>query len=70
MDFSDGEVRCRTSISIEDGQLTFKMIDCIVQTNIHLIDKYFPGIMAVIYAGTSPADAIAQVEGTSSLQNN
>jgi hypothetical protein len=70
MDFSDGEVRCRTSISVGDGQLTSEMVRCIVHVNLGLIDRYFPGIMAVIYTGTSPADAIAQVEYKSSLQNN
>jgi hypothetical protein len=27
------------------------------------MDKYFPGIMRVLYAGIAPADAVEEVEG-------
>jgi len=27
-----------------------------------MMNKYLPGIMSIIYAGASPADAIAQIE--------
>ncbi len=63
MDFSDGEVRYKTSIDIEGGQLASQMIRTMVYTNVLMMDKYLPGIMSVIYGGISPADAVAQVEG-------
>jgi hypothetical protein len=34
----------------------------LVYTNVLMMDKYLPGIMAVIYGGVSPEQAIAQVE--------
>jgi hypothetical protein len=62
MDFSDGEVRYKTSIDVEGGQLTPWMIRTMVYTNVLMMDRYLPGIMSVIYGGVSPADAVAQVE--------
>lgn len=63
MDFRDGEVRYKTSIDVEGGQLTPQMVRTMVYTNVLMMDKYLPGIMNVIYGGVSPADAVAQVEG-------
>lgn len=63
MDFSDGEVRYKTSIDVEGGELTFKMWKSLVYTNVLTMDKYFPGIMSVVYGGTSPEEAITEVEG-------
>jgi len=63
MDFADGEVRYKTSIDVEGGQLAPQMIRNMVYTNVLMMDRYLPGIMNVVYAGTSPSDAIAQVEG-------
>jgi len=62
MDFSDGEIRYKTSIDVEGGELTLKMIRTLVYVNILMMDRYLPGIMSVLHAGTSPAAAIAQVE--------
>jgi len=62
MDFSDGEIRYKTSIDVEGGELTLKMIRTMVYVNILMMDRYLPGIMSVLHAGTSPAAAIEQVE--------
>ncbi len=62
MDFSDGEVRYKTSVDVEGGQLTTQMMKTLVYVNVLMMDKYLPGIMSVIYAGTSPADAVAKIE--------
>ncbi len=62
MDFSDGEVRYKTSIDVEGGALAQPMIRTMVYTNILMMDRYLPGIMSVVYAGVPPAEAIAQVE--------
>jgi len=63
MDFSDGEVRYKTSIDVEGGSLGEKMWKNMVYLNLLMMDKYLPGVMSVIYSGTSPEQAIAQVEG-------
>lgn len=62
MDFSDGEVRYKTSVDVEGGSLAQQMIRTMVYTNILMMDRYLPGVMSVVYGGVSPADAIAQVE--------
>lgn len=62
MDFSDGEIRYKTSIDIEGGELAPQMIKSLIYANVLTMDRYFPGIMSVIYAGTDPAEAIDRVE--------
>jgi len=62
MDFTDGEVRYKTSVDVEGGELTKQMVKTLVYVNVLMMDKYLPGIMSVIYAGTSPADAVARIE--------
>ncbi len=62
MDFTDGEVRYKTSVDVEGGQLTTQMVKTLVYVNVLMMDKYLPGIMSVTYAGVPPADAIARIE--------
>lgn len=47
----------------EQVQLTFPLMKRLVYNNVGVMDKYMPGIMAVIYGGASPTEAIAKVEG-------
>ncbi len=63
MDYSDGEIRYKTSIDVEGGDLTHEMIKTLVYTNVLMMDKYLPGIMSVMYANVPPEQAIASVEG-------
>lgn len=63
MDYSDGEIRYKTSIDVEGGVLTPEMVKTLVYTNVLMMDKYLPGIMSVIYGNVSPEQAIASVEG-------
>lgn len=74
MDYNDGEIRYKTSVDVEGNksteegeaepvQLTFALMKRLVYDNVGVMDKYMPGIMAVIYGGASPTEAIAKVEG-------
>jgi len=63
MDYSDGEVRFKTSIDVEGGKLTETMVRNLVASNILMMDKYLPGLNKVIYGGISPEDAIKEIEG-------
>ncbi|MFO0812943.1 MAG: YbjN domain-containing protein [Gemmatales bacterium] len=56
MDMNDGEVRFKTSIDAEGGELTKPMIDNLLRSNLISMDRYFPGLMAVLYSDRSPAD--------------
>lgn len=62
MDYSDGEVRFKTSIDVEDARLTFPLIHHVVYANLLMMDRYLPGITAII-EGQSAQLALELVEG-------
>jgi hypothetical protein len=59
---SDGEIRFKTSIDVEGGTLTDKMIENLLAANCVVVNKYLAGLRSVI-TGTAPAAAIATIEG-------
>ncbi len=61
LDFATGEVRYKTSLDVEGDLLTYTLIKNLVYSNLFAMDKYLPGIIAVI-GGSLPADAIALIE--------
>lgn len=65
MDYSDGEVRFKTSLDVKENEGTFVpgLIKRLVYLNVLMTDKYLPGIMGVMYGVLSPTEAIAKVEG-------
>ncbi len=62
LDYNDGEIRYKTSVDVENVELTGPLIKGIVYANVAIMDRYFPGVMAVIYGGSSPTEALAMVE--------
>ena len=62
MDYGDGEVRYKTSVDVEGGELTPKMIENLMRANLMTMDRYFPGVMGVLYGDRDPAEAIAETE--------
>ena len=62
LDFSDGEIRFKTSVDMEDSTFTPKFIQNMVYMNVLMMEKYLTGLMSVIYANVSPVDAISQIE--------
>jgi hypothetical protein len=62
LDFRDGEIRYKTSIDVEDDNLSFICCKNLVYTNITMMDKYLPGIISVINSNISPELAINKVE--------
>ncbi|MDJ0746419.1 MAG: YbjN domain-containing protein [Xenococcaceae cyanobacterium MO_167.B27] len=63
LDFTDGEIRYKTSIDVEGNRLNFDLIQSLVYANVTMMDEYQPGIIAVIENDISALDAIAQIEG-------
>jgi hypothetical protein len=63
MDFTDGEIRYKTSLDVENAELTSALIHNLVYANVWSMDNYLPGIMSVVYAGVSPQEAIKKIEG-------
>ncbi len=62
MDMDSGVIRYKTGIDVEGGTLTTQMVRHLVYANIQGMDRYLPGIMAVLTGGVSPAEAIEQAE--------
>jgi hypothetical protein len=62
LDFNDGEVRYKTSIDIENAELTPALISNHVYANTWTMDRYLPGIMSVVYGDEKPGDAIQKIE--------
>jgi hypothetical protein len=63
LDYSDGEIRYKASVDIEDVDVVEPLVRHLIYANVLTMDKYFPGLMRVLYAGIDPADAIEEVEG-------
>ncbi|HEY8505954.1 MAG TPA: YbjN domain-containing protein [Gemmataceae bacterium] len=62
LDVEDGEVRYKTSIDVEGGELTPKMIDNLLHANLSTMDRYFNGFMELIYGDKSAAELIDLIE--------
>jgi hypothetical protein len=61
LDYTDGEIRYKTSIDVEGDRLTPALIKRLVYTNVMMMDEYLPGIQAVL-AGQAPELAIQAIE--------
>ena len=62
MDMEDGEVFHKISIDVESDRLTSALVENMVYPSVFTMEKYFPAIMAVLYADVLPIDAISKVE--------
>ncbi|NMB54984.1 MAG: YbjN domain-containing protein [Leptolinea sp.] len=62
MDFSDGEIRYKTSLNVENDQLSGPIIRNLVYANLWTMDRYLAGILSVIYGNIDPAEAIKKSE--------
>jgi hypothetical protein len=62
LDFDDGEIRYKTSIDVEGGELSSKMIDNLLRANLSTINRYFAGLMELIYGDKPAADVIKRIE--------
>ncbi len=64
LDYGDGEIRYKTSVDVEDMEISEPLVRHLVYANVLTMDKYFPGLMRVLYAGINPVSAIEEVEGS------
>jgi hypothetical protein len=62
MDLDSGDIRFRTSLETPEGELSVAIVRGLVYANVHTMDHYFPGVMAVVHAGLSPEAAFARIE--------
>ena len=62
LDFSDGEVRFKTSIDLEGTEETYNAIKMCTLGNVITMDRYYGGFLAVLYANKEPEDVVQQIE--------
>ena len=62
LDLSDGEIRFRTSAVVPAADITPGIIEHLVRSNLSIVDERFQQIMAVLYSGTSPEEAVKPKE--------
>jgi hypothetical protein len=62
LDFGDGEIRYKSSLDFEGETLTHGLIRNTLYPAVQTMDRYMPGILAVVYGGKTPAEAVAAVE--------
>ena len=57
MDLEDGEIRFKISNHLTESKLSPAMVEQAVGLATHSMDKFFPGLMAVVYGGRDPKGA-------------
>jgi len=62
MDFSDGELRYRSYMPVDDSPLYPNQLRTIIMTSWATTDRYYPAFMDVIWGSTTPEEAIRKVE--------
>src|SRR5512140_2018472 len=60
------EVSFRVGYDLEGGILSTQMIRNLIGSGVSAFDKLFPALMAVCFAGVSPASALVSAEGRAS----
>jgi hypothetical protein len=61
MDLNDGEVRFKTSVDAEGGSMGPRMIDNLMRSNLITMDRYFLGLMGVLYSERTPAEIFEEI---------
>jgi hypothetical protein len=64
LDYSDGEVRFKSSFNFENEVLTEETIRNTLYPAVHTIDRYLPGLLRVSFGGATPVEAIEEIEGS------
>ena len=62
LDFADGEIRYKTSMDFQDNQPTIGSISQLVYTNILMMERYLPGILAIVKQDVAAERAIEAIE--------
>ena len=57
MDYADGEIRYKTSVDVEAGELTPELIKPVVYANLGTMDHYWPALAAVAEGRAEPQKA-------------
>jgi hypothetical protein len=68
MDYETGELRYKTSVDVEGGELTSSMVKTLMHVNLSTADKYAKGLIGILYRGLTPVQAIAEIEEVSATK--
>ena len=63
MDWNDGDVRFKTEIEYEGDWPATGLVQRAVYANVLMMERYLPGLMAVIYGKVDAATALQQADG-------
>ena len=64
MDFDDGEIRCRVGLDYQGTPLSPTQIGNLIQPAVHHMDRYLPGLLAVLRGERTPQEAVHEAEST------
>lgn len=67
IDMNDGEFNFKNSIDVADGEFTHQMMQTLVVFSLECVNRYLPGIRAVL-AGEDPKAAIEAIDGATQIQ--
>jgi hypothetical protein len=59
MDYESGKIHFKATLPFARGNLNATLLENVVMVNLARMDRFLPAIMSVIYAGISPARALA-----------
>ena len=59
MEYESGKIHFKTTLPFARGDLNAALLDNMVMLNLACMDRFLPAIMSAIYAGISPAQALA-----------
>ncbi len=62
MNMDTGEVRFRVGLEAPNDGVSLSLVRSLIYSAIHSMDRYFPGVLAVVHGGLSPEAALARVE--------
>jgi len=68
LDYSDGEVRYKSSLDFEGQMLTSDLIRNAIYPAVHTMDRYLTGLLRVSFGGATPHEAIEEVESGKSIE--
>ncbi len=61
-DLDTGEVRYKTSLDLEEAEVSLALIRNLVRANVLTMDHYFPALEALVTSDCTPEEALAGIE--------
>jgi hypothetical protein len=55
-------VRYKSSLDFEGQTLTPQLIKLAIYPAVQTLDRYLPGLMAMVYGNKTPAEAVSEIE--------